>query len=247
MNITIDYEYNEKFLPNAKCRKERSRPVKGSAAIEIHEIEEKEFPIAFKVTEYKSIYENANNYSDFSEDKYKGYLPHTEEIRTDGIYLYAPLRITHGAALSTEFEPVSTLKDTLERYSRQSLSYVDDSVQYTDKSVKVSDNSAEKVERLKNKADEYVIFNGIIWCRTGEPYYYTNTFGFGHNHGGTGLFIGKHRGEPTNGFSALEREKAIIYGRTVASNRGDTESVDAIGKDVNIEVLMPEMIKFTSL
>ena len=162
MNIAIEYKYNEIFLPNSKCRKERSRPVKGSAAIEIHEIEEKQFPIAFKVTEYKSIYKNAYNYDDFNEDKSEGYIPHTEEIRTDGTYLYAPLRVTHGAAISTVFEPVSKLKDTLEWYSRQAESYVDDSIQYTDKSVKVSDDSDEKVARLKSKADEYVISNK--WC-----------------------------------------------------------------------------------
>ena len=132
-------------------------------------------------------------------------------------------------------------------YSRQAPPQVYDSIQDTDTSRKASDDSDEQVARLKSKADEYVILNGVIWHRTGEPYYYTNTFGFGHNHGGTGLFIGTHRGEPTEGFSALEREKAIEYGRAVASNRGDTESVDDIGKYGNIEVLMPEMVKFTSL
>jgi hypothetical protein len=92
----------------------------------------------------------------------------------------------------------------------------------------------------------FLIINGVIYVKKGEPRYSINTFGLGHNHGGTGFFvenfyngnISKH-----NYFNALEREKAIEYGKSVALGRGDTESVDFIGERCNIEVLIPEAVK----
>lgn len=47
----------------------------------------------------------------------------------------------------------------------------------------------------------------------------------------------------TNYFNALQREAAILYGKSVAAGRGDTESVDGIVEYDNIEVCMPEMVK----
>lgn len=41
----------------------------------------------------------------------------------------------------------------------------------------------------------------------------------------------------------LLQDEAIAYGKSVALGRGDTESVDRLGKYGNIEVVMPEMIK----
>ena len=76
--------------------------------------------------------------------------------------------------------------------------------------------------------------------------YMINTFGLGHNHGGTGFFItygyNQNIGKE-NYFNAMERDEAITYGKKVAYNRGDTDSVDGIGKDTIIEVLMPELVK----
>ena len=71
------------------------------------------------------------------------------------------------------------------------------------------------------------------------------TFGLGHNHGGTGFFITYHYNSNIgnkNYFNALEREDAISYGKQVALNRGDTESVERMGIK-NIEVKMPEMVR----
>lgn len=244
MELSINFYYNEKFLPTARCRKEKKRTIKGSVNVNINELEEKDFPVAFRVTENKSVYENAKNYDDFDDDKDLGYISHTEEIRTDGKHLYTPMRITHGAAISTLFLPLSEFKDTLEWVAKRAIfnSYIDNSDEYTEKSVKVSDNSEEIITFITNKTKDYVIWNGVVWERRGEPYYYVTTFGCGKNHGGTGFFIGY--GESDYGFSALEREKAVAYGKKVALDRGDTESVIGIGEYENIEVVMPEMVKF---
>lgn len=76
--------------------------------------------------------------------------------------------------------------------------------------------------------------------------YVINTFGLGQNHGGTGFFITDCYNpniSNQNYFNALEREQAIAYGKRIAANRGDTESMEGMGKHAKIEVLLPEMVK----
>lgn len=79
--------------------------------------------------------------------------------------------------------------------------------------------------------------------------YNVTIFGLGHNHGGTGFFIEYHYNpniSSKNYFNALEREKAITYGKQIALNRGDTDSIEGMGEHDIIEVLMPEMVKVES-
>lgn len=76
--------------------------------------------------------------------------------------------------------------------------------------------------------------------------YVINTFGLGHNHGGTGFFIEYFYNDnipAQNYFNALQREEAITYGKKVALGRGDDKSVDGMGDHDIIEVKMPEMVK----
>ena len=76
--------------------------------------------------------------------------------------------------------------------------------------------------------------------------YVVNTFGLGHNHGGTGFFIEYHYNPNIpniNYFNALQRKEAIEYGKKVAAGRGDTDSIPGLGDHEIIEVLMPEMVK----
>lgn len=45
------------------------------------------------------------------------------------------------------------------------------------------------------------------------------------------------------GHGGLEREQAISYGKKLAANRGDTNSIASMGEHDIIEVLIPEMVK----
>lgn len=100
------------------------------------------------------------------------------------------------------------------------------------------------IQKYKEEAKRYLLIDGVIWERTGEPRYVVNTFGLGHNHGGTGLFV-DHWYNPNianrNYFSALDGKKAVDYANQVAARRGDTNSVGTF-KEM-IEVLMPQCVK----
>jgi hypothetical protein len=95
-------------------------------------------------------------------------------------------------------------------------------------------------------AKKYIIIDGVIYEETGEPRYVINTFGLGHNHGGTGLFVETYYNSnicKDAYFNALEREKAIKEADRIASRRGDTNDVGRFAESCNIEVLISGSVK----
>lgn len=240
MLFNIEFWNMEKYLPTKRHRKLRERYVKNSIGVEIKEVTEKDFPVAFIVHNYQSVYENAKSYDNFNGNgEYKMF---SEEIRTYAGKLYMPVRVTHGVAISLCFEPLEYIKKRIEDYAP----YWEGGEEFTDASIVKEDNILECKENIFRKSENYIIYDGKVWETCGEPMYVINTFGLGHNHGGTGFFIEYHYNDNIsnkNYFNALEREKAIAYGKKVAANRGDTDSIAEMGKHEIIEVLMPEMVK----
>lgn len=239
MLFNIEFWNMEKYLPTKRHRKLRERYVKNSVDVEIKEVNEKEFPIAFIVHDYQMVYENAKSYSDFNGNG--DYRMFSEEIRTYNGNLYMPVRVMHGAAISLCFESLDYIKKQIEDYAP----YWKGGEEFTEESIIMEDSIAECQENIFRKAEDYIIYDGKVWKTCGEPMYNITTFGLGHNHGGTGFFIQYHYNENIsnkNYFNALEKEKAIAYGKQVALNRGDTESVEGMGDHDIIEVLMPEMV-----
>lgn len=99
------------------------------------------------------------------------------------------------------------------------------------------------VKKYREEAKRYLVIDGMLWQKTGEPRYVVNTFGLGHNHGGTGLFVEEYYNEnipASNYFSALDGDKAVAYANKVAERRGDTNDVGKFEK--MIEVLIPEAV-----
>ncbi|MBD5534549.1 MAG: hypothetical protein HDQ99_02595 [Lachnospiraceae bacterium] len=240
MLFNIEFWNMEKYLPTKRHRNLRERYVKNSVDVEIKEVTEKEFPVAFIVHDYQSVYENAKSYSDFNGNG--DYRMFSEEIRVYNGNLYMPVRVTHGAAISLYFEPLEYIKKQIEEYAP----YWKGGEEFTEMSIIKEDNITECKEKIFRKVEDYIIYDGKVWKTCGEPMYNITTFGLGYNHGGTGFFIQYHYNENIsnkNYFNALEREKAIAYGKKVAASRGDTKSVDGMGNHDIIEVLMPEMVR----
>ena len=112
-----------------------------SCEIDVKEVSEKEFPIAFKVHDYTSVYENAESYSDF--DGNGEYKMFTEEIRTYNDKLYMPVRITHGSAVSCKFEPLSYIERVLNSYI-----FCDNDEDFSEESIIINDNSEMKINDI---------------------------------------------------------------------------------------------------
>ena len=90
------------------------------------------------------------------------------------------------------------------------------------------------------------VIDGQLWRTSLEPGYYVTTFGLGGNHGGTALFADypTTRGlSASEAFRANEFEAAREHAVTVATQRGDTQSVPRLRDTApGIEVLAPEAV-----
>lgn len=244
LKFNIDFWYTEKYLPTQRHRKLRERKVKSSVDVDILEMTGEEFPIAFIVHDMKSVQDGMKSYSDYTSEKCH-FRMFAEEIRTYNGELYMPVRITHGTAISTVFEDERYVVGNLERIARENWYDRNESF-FSKNSIIIWDNKKEICKMIYESAKKYIYYDGKFWSACGEPRYVINTFGLGHNHGGTGFFIeyGYNTNIPAKRyFNALQRDDAIAYGKSVALSRGDTESVDGIGAYDNIEVVMPEMVK----
>jgi len=99
------------------------------------------------------------------------------------------------------------------------------------------------VKRYRKELEDYLVIDGEVWQQCGEPRYVINTFGLGHNHGGTGLFVEEFYNSNISHdyyFSALDGDKAVAEANRIAERRGDTNSVGKFEK--MIEVLIPEAV-----
>ena len=81
MKTTIKLWYEEKYLPNKRCRKLRERAVSKDVDIEVCEVTKEEFPVAFVIHDYESVYEGAKSYSEWTLYK-KENIPISQEYRT---------------------------------------------------------------------------------------------------------------------------------------------------------------------
>lgn len=110
-------------------------------------------------------------------------------------------------------------------------------------------NSAEEFDRAaRDWAQGFVIIDGEVWIRCGEPRYVVMTFGLGHNHGGTGLMVDTTDNsniKASSYFRADEFEAAHEYAVRVASNRGDSDSISRFKQ--GIEVLIPEAVTLVTV
>ena len=244
MKFNVNYYYNQKFLPTRRHRNIRKRQIGDTLCVSCTELSKEEFPIAFIVHDMQSVQDGMTSYEDYRSEKCD-FRMFAEEIRTYKGNLYKPVRITHGAAISTVFEDVGYVIQYLERMAGKEWC-CNEGEEFSEKSVVIEDNKKEICQMIRKSAKNFVFCDGKFWDVCGEPRYVINTFGLGHNHGGTGFFIEYDYNNNISGknyFSALQREEAIAYGKSVALDRGDTESVDGLGKYDNIEVVMPEMVK----
>lgn len=243
MNLKVDFTYEEKYLRTSRCRKPLARTREGIYELAIKELAKAECPIAAVVHDMKSVYEGATTTADFEGNgEYKMFA---EPYRVHNGKFYKFCRASYGAAISTAQTElkyvIADIKSDLYRYSLYEKENL-----FSDKSVYISDNLSEIVDNMQARANKYISLDGELWKECGEPRYVVNTFGLGHNHGGTAMFIEEFYNSnisSKNYFNAVDRDKAITYAKETAIARGDTDSVKRIGEMENIEVLIPEFFK----
>lgn len=220
MKIKTWIKYEESYLP-PRCRKLRYRECEEYINVNLKEVDETELKLAF---EDKSFDGKGKIYF------YRGKL-----------------------WCKTKTNP-SILKDVQERYGiKTELDYLRWCNEHCstyfffewDREKYRKDTSREAViRRVKEDIKTYILVDNELYSQTSEPRYVVNTFGLGHNHGGTAMFC-EYGYNPNirkdNYFSALEGGQAVDYANKIAANRGDTEDIGRFKPF--IICYMPELVK----
>ena len=209
MEIQIEYQYQEAYLPSKRHRKPRLRDASGVMTVEVPEIAKASAPIAFLV--HKISKDEPTDFRLWNGRLWKPVLWRERLSRAEGLY------------------PVDALVTDIQ-YRMPYPSAI----------------GKEPVEQEKRQyAERHVIIDGVVYEQAKEPRYVVITFGLGHNHGGTSMFveycynsnISKNRY-----FNALDREQAVELAKNIATSRGDTDDLPRIGTTCNIEVLIPDAV-----
>lgn len=238
MKFTFPFKYTEEVIPS-RCRKPRRVTYEdGSVTIHIKEVNAEDAPVAFDVKEYGRESRLVR--------LYKGKLYRQwqdRDVDYDKKTNNDPNYYNENNPLWKNY-PSSALY--AERYGEKvPAGVLNWSLQWRSDWYKTKE---ENINAIKTNAKDYIVVDGYIYERCGEPFYYCNTFGLGNNHGGTGFFIGwtdtDRRRKMNYGYTALDKADAVAKTIQVALDRGDDKSVDHIeNTSYNIDVFIPNAVK----
>lgn len=217
LKVKFNVEYYLPYIPQ-RCRKVRYERVSEDIEFKIKSVTSEEAPIAFVLSDYSHVKEETPFIRCYKQKLYKQHMIQGRFLK--GHSDEEDKRYPQG------FEE-------LKRFIHPWLTY--DCEKCT---------KEYAVKEYKEDLNRYIIIDGYIWERCGEPRYVINTFGLGHNHGGTGMFVETYYNPNISKeryFNAFDYQKAIDTANAIAQRRGDTKSVGTFEK--MIEVYMPEMVK----
>ena len=215
-NLKVNISYDEAYLPSPRHRKLRYCTKKETILVPIRRVRKDEVRLAFTLSDYghKSQYQ-------------------TKIVRYD-----RKLYIREWRHLNSTTNETYHGKDGYRPLELSRLKILNP-YEY-DKSMERD----QVIEKVNKEADRYLIIGNEVWRHCGEPRYVIITFGLGHNHGGTGLFVNTWYNDNISKdryFNALQGKEAVAEAKRVALGRGDTESVGRFRE--MIKVHLPETVK----
>jgi len=221
MKIKTWIKFEESFLP-PRCRKLRYRECEDYVDVNLKEIAKTDLQLAFEDNSYEGKGEIYH---------YKGKLwcrvkmPNSSIVRDcakEGIEINTPLDyLVWCHSNCSSFFYLSWDRERGIDTSRDAV-----------------------MKRVKKSLKRYLLVDGVLYISVSEPRYVINTFGLGHNHGGTGMFCEYHYNPNISKeryFSALEGEQAVAYANMIAERRGDTKDIGKFKPFIICH--MPELVK----
>lgn len=198
MKIETLIKYEESYLPS-RCRKLRYRECEEKVNINLKEVKLNELRLAFEDNSY--------------EGEGKIYFFRNK------LWRKAKVRDICAGDETEYKDPLSALI-----YWRKISSW------FFPRGWRDGDHPDKKhmIKIAKKETEQYLLVDGELYTQTKEPRYVINTFGLGHNHGGTGMFC-EYGYNPNISkecyFSALEGDMAVKKANEIAARRGDTKDV----------------------
>ena len=221
--VEININYQEPYLPTLRHRKPHYRDAQTTFKVYVDSVSEEEAPIAFILSDYSHTQDNKTVVRYY----HKRFYVKMNMVDTRCYYGDERKRM-----LKTPVKP-EKMEDKV-----KTAAYIYRNNMFS------QDELPEIKKKLSKASRKLVIISGFLWEEVGEPRYVINTFGLGHNHGGTGLFVETFYNSnisKTRYFNALEGKKAVEEANRIAAQRGDTEDVGRF-KEM-IQVLIPEAVK----
>lgn len=218
MKIKTWIKYEESYLP-PRCRKLRHRECEDYVDVNLKEVSKDKLRLAFEDNSY--------------EGKGEIYLYQKK--------LWCKVKMPNMSAEEMNEKAIETPLDYLIWQHENCSTYF----YFSWDRERGTDTSRESViKKAKDGMKGYILVDGELYAQTAEPRYEVNTFGLGHNHGGTGMFCSYHYNDnisKENYFSALEGDKAVAYANYVAARRGDTKDVGKFKPFIACHI--PEIVK----
>lgn len=215
--IKLNVMYYLPYIPQ-RCRKTRYEECREDIPFKVKSITSEEAPIAFVLSDYHHVSEETPIVRCYKGKLYMQYM-------VMGRYLQG-----------------HDCEDC--KHYPQGLEYIRQIVHPWLTYDREERNKEFAVNAYKQNLSRYILIDGYIWARCGEPRYCICTFGLGHNHGGTGLFVETYYNphiSKRHYFNAFDYQKAIDTANAIAQGRGDTKDVGRFEK--MIDVVMPSMVK----
>lgn len=211
--LKVSISYDEAYLPTPRHRNLRYREKEETIPIEIRRVKKEDVRLAFTLSDYGH------------RSQYQ-----TKIVLYDGkLYIREWRHLMNGETYHGKdgYRPLELTRLRLKNPHTFNCSL----------------SRTEVIEKVKEQAAEYLIIENEVWIRCGEPRYVIITFGLGHNHGGTGLFVETgYNPNISNSryFNALQGKEAVQEAKRVARGRGDTDSVRLMHEMIKVHI--PEMV-----
>ena len=241
--ICKEMKYRRDFFPNSRSKKVREMEVDIQELFFISCVAKEETEVAFIIHDSESVYNPKINTSEYIKT-------HREILLYDN-ELFEEALIPSGEFIGTNEDIDKVMDGIIKAYSPHILFDAKDHYDET-KSIVVDNNWRETSDGIQNELNNYLFVDGVLYKKTGEPYYKIQTFGLGNNHGGTGFFIEKNTidSETTHlsdyCYPANEYKNAFTCFEKTAKERGDTNSLGCYTDDY-IEVLNPKCVNLKRL
>ena len=222
IKVEFTIKYYESYIP-PRCRKPRYNEVTESVFGNLREVAMTDVKLAFAID-----WADKFNIYFYKGKLYKEYKLHSGIIERYG-----------------DIKPLDWYVNNIKKYSSY-YANAKDWKNYNCLDYSTYETREDIIKRIKKNLSGLLVIDGVLFEECGYPFYEICTFGFGGNHGGTGMCVSytyfpKQIKIKKWEYSPYKVEDAIAKANEVATNRGDSEYVGLFRK--SIFCYLPELEK----
>jgi hypothetical protein len=231
MHKKANIRYRESYLPTPRHRIERLRLINEEIKVELREVTGEQAPVAFRMTDPRGFHLRIEYGKKVGRNVVVEYRWFEQQL-----YCLCRRRCFR-CVRDNERNIVAPVSDL--DFSPCSC----------------YDSRQQAVDAVEATANEYLLIDGVLHKRIGEPRYCIYTLGLGGNHGlGYGTNIGVEHWYNSNipnerYFRIDEEEKMRETGWKIAQRRGDTKAKPQFDKRryERFEILIPEAVRLNPM